>query len=35
MKEMNKLKKDYDKIDIPSELEDVLKNSLRQAPVAQ
>jgi Protein of unknown function (DUF3298) len=35
MKKMNKLKKDYDKIDIPPELEDVVKNSIRQAKVAQ
>jgi len=31
MKRMDKLKKDYDKIDIPSELEDVVKNSIQQA----
>ena len=31
MKKINKLKKDYDKIEIPSELEDIVKDSIRQA----
>lgn len=31
MKKINKLKKDYDKTDIPSELEDLVKDSIRQA----
>lgn len=35
MKRMDKLKKDYDSIDIPPELEDVVKNSIRQAKAAQ
>ena len=35
MKRMDKLKKDYDKIDIPPELEDVVKNSIRQAKASQ
>ena len=35
MKKMDKLKKDYDKIDIPPELEDVVKNSIHQAKAAQ
>lgn len=35
MKKMDKLKKEYNKIDIPPELEDVVKNSIRQAKVTQ
>lgn len=35
MKKMDKLKRDYDKIDIPPELEDVVNNSIRQAKTAQ
>ena len=35
MKKMDKLKKDYNKIDIPPELEDVVKNSIHQAKAAQ
>ncbi|WP_301108557.1 anti-sigma-V factor rsiV [Sporosarcina sp.] len=31
MKKMNKLKKDYEAIEIPAELEDVVKSSIRQA----
>ena len=31
MKKVNKLKKDYEAIEIPSELEDVVKDSIRQA----
>lgn len=35
MKKMDKLKMDYNKIDIPPELEDVVKNSILQAKAAQ
>ena len=35
MKKMDKLKKDYNKIDIPPELEDVVRNSIHQAKAAQ
>ena len=35
MKKMDKLKKDYNKINIPPELEDVVKNSIHQAKAAQ
>ncbi|MHA6261015.1 DUF3298 domain-containing protein [Sporosarcina sp. CAU 1771] len=35
MKRLNKLKKEYDKIDIPPELEDVVRNSIRQANAEQ
>ncbi len=35
MKKMNKLKKDYDETEIPSELEDVVKASIRQAKASQ
>lgn len=35
MKKMDKMKRDYDKIDIPSELEDVVNDSIRQAKAAQ
>ncbi len=35
MKKINKLKKDYDETVIPSELEDVVKASIRQAKASQ
>lgn len=35
MKKMDKLKKDYNKIDIPPELEDVVRNSIHQAKAAR
>ena len=35
MKEMKKLKKDYDETEIPSELEDVVKASIRRAKASQ
>lgn len=35
MKKIDKLKKDYDKIEIPSELEDIVKDSIRQAKVTK
>jgi len=35
MKRLDKLKNDYDKIDIPPELDDVVKNSIRQSKMTQ
>lgn len=35
MKKMNKLKKKYDEIEIPPELEDVVKDSIKQAKASQ
>ena len=35
MKKLNKLKKDYDEVEIPSELEDVVKSSIQQAKTAR
>lgn len=35
MKKLNKLKNDYDKIDIPPELEDLVKNTIHQAKTTQ
>ncbi|MEK4023168.1 DUF3298 and DUF4163 domain-containing protein [Sporosarcina sp. FSL W7-1283] len=35
MKDMNKLKKDYEEIEIPNELENVVKESIRQAKAPQ
>ena len=35
MKKLNKLKKDYDEVEIPSELEEVVKSSIQQAKTAR